>query len=109
MTNESHLAMQVPIMVRLNPSLAQQSSHHSVNHQKKHKSDFPLTTTSVRKVLSFFLLSDIYFPEPEEQNTDTRAKFEYGYRELGWHQCDKVNTFKTTFGTRHHESLPLVG
>lgn len=57
-TDESHLAMRVPIMVRLNPSLAQQSSHHFVNHQKKYKSDFPLSTTSAGKVLSFFLLSD---------------------------------------------------
>lgn len=82
MTNESHLVKQAPIMMRLNPSLAQQSSHHSVNLQKQYKTYFRLTMTSVEShffshTFTVVLKEYIYFPDPYKQNTGTRAKFEY--------------------------------
>lgn len=112
MTNESHLAKQRPITMRLNPSLVQQSSHHFVDLQKQYKTYFPLTMTSAEKVfsspsLSHLFLGDIYIFQTNMNITLAPTPHLNIDRESAWHKWE-WSEILFMFGTGHHESLPLV-
>lgn len=119
LANESHLAKQGPIRLRLSPSLAQQSICCLVNLQKQCRAFFPFTMASTEKALSSPLLSHLFFryiyfsdvfifPDQYEQcchQCQTSVVIE-----IWAHTSESgVKYSQTIFGTRHHESLSLVG
>lgn len=92
LANESHLAKQAPITLRLSPSLAQQSICCLVNLQKQCRAFFPFTMASTEKALSSPLLSHlffryIYFSRPIWTMLSSMPDFS-GDRDLGTHKWE---------------------